>query len=389
MHGRLFYCDPDTWCPLSHSEQWDRDWGTYLVLTGYPLTIGADFRNLTPEREAMVQRLLPPLNGVGRPRDLWERPVPMVLEQRFSQGDEDWRVVGLFNWRDLGLDARVNLDRLWDESAYPEQGFPADPTALGQTRARYLAYDFWAEEFLGERDGLLDLTLPANSGRAIALRLAQPRPQIISIGSHIGQGAEELVSAKWDAAAKALTGVTRGRRGAVDTTIRLRVPEDWRVLRVSADGRDTPFDRPQPEVCRFTVEDRQKPVTWRAEFEGQPSAPPPLRAREPGLVAETDISEASIAALRGSIPGLAERLVGAARMRRHVPPGIALAHYARPGTVMGEPYDPRLGFGLVAGTQCTATTPGREDWPPRVGSTTRRSAIGSTGSTRRSRGGSA
>jgi len=350
MNRRLILCDPDTWCPLQHSEQWDRDWGAWMALTGYPMTIGGDFRDLPPSREALIKRLLPPLNSTGRPRDLWERPVPVVLEQQLSAGSEEWRVIGLFNWRDIGVRVRLNLDRLWDESPFPEQGFLADPKALGQTGRRYLLYDFWPEAMLGEEGGAFELTVPANCGRVITCRLSLTRPQIISLGSHLGQGVEELLSCSWLARDKTLVGKTRGLRGVADTMVRLHVPSGWQVKSVTAGGQALTHDAPQPEVCRFTAPDRTGPVEWRVAFDG-PSASPAARTRpvEPGNIAEVTLAPGAIADLRARLPELIRTYIPDWRLKRNTPKGFAVIHYARAGTLTGELYDSQLGFGLVTG----------------------------------------
>ena len=98
MNRRVLFCDPDAWLPLVHSFSWDRDWGSWLAVTGYATTIGGDFRKLTPEREQLIKRLLPPLTTTGRPRDLWERKTPVVIEQTLEAAGQQWKVVGLFNW---------------------------------------------------------------------------------------------------------------------------------------------------------------------------------------------------------------------------------------------------------------------------------------------------
>ena len=350
MNRRLILCDPDTWCPLQHSEQWDRDWGAWIALTGYPMTIGGDFRTLPPSRAAFIERLLPPLNSTARPRDLWERPVPVVLEQHLAAGGEEWRVIGLFNWRDIGVRVKLNLDRLWDESAFPEQGFPADAKALGRTDRRYLFYDFWPEAMLGEEGGVLALTVPANSGRVITCRLSLSRPQIISLGSHLGQGVEELLSSSWLVREKTLVAKTRGLRGLLDTTVRLHVPAGWKVKSVTAAGQALSHDAPQAEVCRFTVPDRNGPIDWRVTFDG-PGAPPATRTRpvEPGNIAEVTLDPGATADLRSRLPELIRTYVPDWRLKRNTPKGFTVIHYARAGTLTGEPYDSQLGFGLVTG----------------------------------------
>ncbi len=353
MNRRLILCDPDTWCPLRHSEQWDRDWGAWMALTGYPMTIGGDFRELPPAREAFIKRLLPPLSSTGRPRDLWERAVPIVLEQDLSAGGEHWRVMGLFNWREVGVTVHLNLDRLWDEAPFPEQGFPADPKTLGQTDRRYLLYDFWPEQLLGEKGGAADITLPANAGRVIVCRLLQPRPQILSVGSHIGQGVEELLAAKWDPGQRALIGTTRGLRGVRDTDVRLYVPPGWAVSSVEAGGQPLAHETPQPQVCWFVVPDAKGPVDWRVKFavslEYVPKPPGP-RPVEPGRIAEVTLDPEAIADLRAHLPEAIKGYVPESRLKRQTPPGFAIVHYARAGVFTGESYDERLGFGLVTGS---------------------------------------
>jgi hypothetical protein len=347
MNRRLLLCDPDAWLPLSHSLQWDRDFGSWLALTGYAMTIGADFRKLTPEREQMIKRLLPPLTTTGRPRDLWERKSPVVIEQTLRAAGQQWKVVGLFNWTEVARKVRLNLDRLWDDSAYPIEGTPADPHMLGDTNHRYLIYDFWPEKLLGETDGHTECTLPPNSGRVLVCRLAEPHPQLLAVGSHLGQGVEELKAAGWDADKKELTGTTAGRRGVVDTTIRVRVPTGWKVSLVTAAGQNLPIDRPEPETCRFTVDDGKAAVDWCVKFEGRPTGPAaPFRSRNPALIAEVGVDAKAAAALRRQLPQLAAKFAGA-RAARVVPDGYKLVHFARPGISAAEDYDPQLGFGLL------------------------------------------
>ncbi len=332
MNRRLFLCDPDTWCVLNHSAQWDRDWGSYMALTGYAMTIGGDMRKLTPEREAMIRRLLPALNTTGRPRDLWERDVPAVLEQDLTAGGEHWKVVGLFNWREVPVHARVNLDRLFDEK--------------GTTTQRYVLYDFWPEAFAGECGGSTDIDLPQMGGRVIAIRVAAGRPQILSIGDHIGQGVEELRASAWDARRRVLAATTHGRRGVADTTVRLRVPGGWTVRSVTADGKPLTYDCAAPEVCRFTVPDRREDVRWQVAFSG-PShiAERPERLVEPGLLADLTVDPAALRALREGLPERFERMLGSRAHR--MPEGYELAFYARPDGILAMPYERAAGFGTV------------------------------------------
>lgn len=345
-----FLCDPDAWCPLRHSFEWDRAWGSWQALTGNPITIGADLRQLTPKHEAMIKRLLPPLNQTGRPLDIFERTSPVLLAQSFAQGGEAWRVLALSKWDQYLSHVALNLDRVWDDARY-RPGFAAAPGSLGQTARRYLVYDFWEEKFLGEMDGLCRLTLAREPGtRVLAVREAQNHPQILAVGDHIGQGVEELVSSAWDAKRKTLTAVTRGRRGQVDTVVRLRVPKGWTVREVRAGRRALAFDQPEAEVCRFTVPDREGKVKWRVRFEGTSAAPAPaLRPVEPGLAALVTLDPSVKDEVRRTLPQTSKNLAPAERLAQAIPAGYELVLYARNNTTNGAPYRAGVGLGMLRG----------------------------------------
>jgi hypothetical protein len=181
----------------------------------------------------------------------------------------------------------------------------------------------------------------------LVCRLAQSHPQLLGVGSYLGQGIEELRAVAWNADKKELAGTTAGRGGVVDTTIRVRVPAGWKVSGVTAAGRSLPFDQPEPEVCRFTVADRKAPVVWRVKFEGQAAGSAAAsRPKNPGLVAEVRVDAAAVAGPRRQLPQLAAKSAGR-RAGRLVPEGYQLIHFARPQIITGEDYDPQLGFGLL------------------------------------------
>ncbi len=116
---------------------------------------------------------------------------------------------------------------------------------------------------------------------------------------------------------------------------------------VTAAGDSVRFDQPEPEVCRFTVSDRRAPVDWQVKFEGRASGlAMASRPKNPGLVADVRVDAAAVAAARQRLPQLAAKFAGR-RAGRLLPHGYQLAHFARPGIITGEDYDPQLGFGLI------------------------------------------
>lgn len=375
MNRRVILCDPDAWVPLSHDFQWDRNWGSWQGLSGYAMTLGlpikrwvdspGELAGLTPEREEIIQRILPPLASTGRPRDIWEREWPMVIEQSLAVGDEQWRVVGLFNYHQVPLRVQLNLDRLWDESIFDEQGFPGDSAKLGTTDQRYLVYDFWPEKFLGEYGGTAEFELDALGGKVLTVRLATDRPQILAVGNHIGQGILELKDSSWDSESRTLRLITQGRADMIDTAVRLRVPPGWKIISATAEGKTLNGSCPQDEVCLITIPDHQKEVKCQIMFEGSlKGGKPGVRPVESGLIAVTRLN-ADAEKLQENLPKIIEEMIDARKRRDKIPESYKIVFYATPQqqapqdesvasvlpgiNILGESYMPELGFGLVKG----------------------------------------
>ena len=352
LNHKLFEVDPDAWCPLRHDFLWDRCWGSWQVLGGFPITVGADLQQLTPEREYMISKLLPPLNHAGRPRDFWEREYPAVIEQTVNVVDSRWKVIGLFNFKPYAVNITLNLDRLWDDSAYAKPGFPADPARIGNISRSYLIYDFWEEKFLGIHHGEAKLHLGPDSGhQVLVLHELQNHPQVLSVGDHIGQGLEEMQDLRWDEPSKTLAGTTKGRGGVRNTSIQFHVPEGWKLDALEANGEGIPSEQITPQVIRFTVPDREKTVTWQARFGSPeiPSAGSPMRPANPGRVAGLESDPASVATFKSGLPGLFKKVLDA-RYDQFDAKQWELALYARPEMATAEKYTTDAGFGFTRAT---------------------------------------
>jgi hypothetical protein len=224
------------------------------------------------------------------PRDIWERDLPVVFERRFAKGDEHWNVVELRNRSTSAVNIHLNLDRLDDESRFPELGFPAKPGCLGLTTRRYLLYDFEAGKLMGEYGGYVDLPVPARSSKAIVIRISTNHPQILSIGNRAGQGIDELVNADWEGSINMLAGTTKGTLGSLDTVVRLYIPDDWKIRAIAINERSVNWDGFVPGICRFTVPDKAGPTTWRVTFDGNSAEMPVSRPVDSGLIANVTVA---------------------------------------------------------------------------------------------------
>jgi hypothetical protein len=178
---------------------------TMLSLVGLisgRLELGTSFGRMTPEEQHDLTRLYPVLRGTQS-----FRPVDMLLPERKDpsvyvyQISEDWSQVILCN----------NSDQPETISA-PLSGDQADTGALGQDpEATYYLYDFWNDEFLGERKGTASISRPLKAQQALTYSLHRKldHPQFLSTNRHIMQGLLDLEDVKWDEDTLAYSGVAK------------------------------------------------------------------------------------------------------------------------------------------------------------------------------------
>lgn len=166
-----------------------------VSLLGMPFTLGDDLTRLEEERMEILRRSIPPIPGV-RPKDV-----------RVLSGDGQRMVVNLWVERPFGrwnvVDA-VNL-------TYAEKNFTLDLHAdlhLDRRESPYLAYDFWQQEYLGEFDQDIALTIPAYGSRILGVRPRENRPCVLSTSRHIAHGAFDLKTVAWDETTLTLSGVS-------------------------------------------------------------------------------------------------------------------------------------------------------------------------------------
>lgn len=335
---RSVHVDPDAWCPMRHSLEWDQAWGSWQVVGGYPITIGGDLRQIPEDRAKLIERLLPPLNQPGQPVDLWERAEPIAVRNVFRRGGETWSVVALSNFRAVPLEADLNLSRV--SGITGDQGF--------------LVWDFWNERLLPTAQGRLSVELPSGAGRTLIVRPRKSVPQVLALGEHVGQGAEELESVEWETGSKTLRGLTKGLRGLRDTRVVLFVPEGYGEATVSVDGMPITATR-TGELLTFTVSDRLAAKTWLVRFAGSNSVPLDAVSKQSGRTMDVRVPSSFFEAWRRDAAEKWSQWLGS--RRAEIPPGYDLTFFARPESVYEEPFEPALGFGIEAGLTGNVTPP--------------------------------
>jgi hypothetical protein len=132
-------------------------------------------------------------------------------------------VIGLFNWSNTNATFETSLDRI---------GLPADHD--------YVLFDFWSNQLLPLAKGRLDVSVPAQSCRILAVRPTVDRPQLLSTSRHVTQGIVDVLAEHWNRGANTLTG--RSQVVANDPyELRVVLPDNgqhWSVARAELSATD-------------------------------------------------------------------------------------------------------------------------------------------------------
>ena len=234
--------------------------GAIMALANCSISWSDELCYLPPSRIRLMQQCMPPGNPPMRPLDLFTRDVPSVWHIRATNRVEAWDVVGLFNFN-TGPEARA-VD-------FAQLGLPADVACS--------VFEFWEQRFLGVRRGGVELTLPPQSSRILAIRKLTGAPQIVGTDMHLLQGCHEITRLEWDAAKGVLSGAFH-RAAGLEGKAFLYLPEGYsprfEFPLSPASARLTHLDGPiWMQELTFTAPD----LEWTIPF----SVPQPPQAKEP------------------------------------------------------------------------------------------------------------
>ena len=131
-----------------------------------------------------------------RPLDLCERDIPSVWHSKAATATETWDVVGLFNFGTKEEIRGVRFEQLGLDGATP-----------------CAVFEFWEGKFRGIHTGGIELALPPESSRVLAIRKVTGIPQLIGTDMHLLQGYHEVKAIAWDATRHVLSGTYRRAAG--------------------------------------------------------------------------------------------------------------------------------------------------------------------------------
>jgi len=175
---------------------------TLIAFLSGRLEIGTSIGSMTDEMLRDLTRVYPVFGGCESPR-----PVDMLVGGDHPscyvyKVTEDWRQVLLVNNHSNDQEGKRAVSA-------PLSGVQADTGSIGlDPKARYHAFDFWADEYLGVLEGSGELSRELMGGEVamVSVRRVETHPQIVSTNRHIMQGMVECRDVAWLEADKTLAG---------------------------------------------------------------------------------------------------------------------------------------------------------------------------------------
>lgn len=193
LNGRIWWSDPD---PIYVREsiplESARCLASWNAVSGQMISLSDWLPTLPAERLDIIRRCIPGHGVTARPIDLfnlnhWPPQQWLVTDARSGRLRRD--VLGLFNWSDQAEDLRLPVKD------------------LGLPRAdEYIAFDFWDNALVPPFTDTLQLRVPGQACRILAVRPLLSRPFLLSTSRHVSQGILEVTQEAWNGSSKTLAG---------------------------------------------------------------------------------------------------------------------------------------------------------------------------------------
>ena len=194
FHKRTWINDVDHICMGLLSDRRSEAAATIIALSGGNMISGDRLVDLSAAKLEMLQKITPSFGEAAVPVDLFDTDMPSVFALEIKKPFGEWTVVGFFNASlTEPMERKFSLSRL-----------SLDPGK------KYLAFDFWQQQFFGEVTGEISVTVPPGSVSLLSLHERSGNPQWISTDRHVTQGAVEIENISWNAATRTLSGVSLG-----------------------------------------------------------------------------------------------------------------------------------------------------------------------------------
>lgn len=250
LNRRVWHNDPDPiYVRPSNPLNAARLMASWVAVSGSMLTASEQFSELPEERLDILKRVMPGHEAVARPVDLFESKTARIWLLTDTGHNVRRDVIGLFNWK----------EKEPDTITYDMGKLGLDPSV------KYVAFDYWANEFIEPIQGTLVQTLEPGSCKVLAVRPVAEHPQLISTSRHITQGVVDVLDERWDEQDKTLYGRSLVV-GGDPYELRVAMPQDgvWEIVEVSADGADIKLVSATKQAARVLITSAaSREVSWR------------------------------------------------------------------------------------------------------------------------------
>ncbi|HTL28803.1 MAG TPA: alpha-galactosidase, partial [Tepidisphaeraceae bacterium] len=248
FHNRTWINDPDHLRTKGLTIPEAQSAATIIALSGGTVISGDKLYELDRERLDILKKILPASGQSARPIDLFDNPLPELFAGPIHVSWGDWTLVGDFNTRSIPTVRTRSLAKLG-----------LDP------HKTYLAYDFWAQEFVGEVRGQISHKIDGHSVRLLSLREKTGVPQVLGTDRHMTQGAVELSDVKWNPKTNTLSGFALGKRG-MNWQIAVYIPDGY-VCKASSLDLAINLPKEEPVVLALVDFKNADRVEWSIVFE--------------------------------------------------------------------------------------------------------------------------
>jgi hypothetical protein len=164
---------------------------------------------------------------------------------------EQWNVVGVFNWENSPQRISVPFEKL---GLSPNQ--------------KYVVYESWGEELLGEFQDGVELELEPTSSKILSIHKHEGRPRVLSTSRHITQGAVDLKEIRWNEKKSTIEGKSVNLlRG--DYALIVWIPASYKFLKaITAVKYET--SEISASLLKITLKlGKDKPLAWKLQFQRQ------------------------------------------------------------------------------------------------------------------------
>ena len=219
------------------------------VLCGGIICLGDRLTLLREEQLDLIKKCLPVYGEAARPVDMFENEFPEVWALDVKKPWGSWKIVSLFNWGDRGKVSFVNAEAVG-----------LDPSK------RYLAWEFWGKEFLGEFISSLKLGLKPHGSKLLRIIEKPDYPAVVGTDMHLIQGGVEIEDVTWTGGS--LAGAAVRPKGAVGR-IFVYIPVGYRASSISVNGKKITAETAEGIISvrlRFVKPNLRWEVTFREPY---------------------------------------------------------------------------------------------------------------------------